>query len=804
MFNGYVAEILNQNIIIDDILGNLDNQTVFLIKGKRGQGKTFLANELIRKLNNKYRYFFLSNEKKININEYEPFWCIIKEEYILKENLKNQLFDISQEYPLTKMISKILKIFSKEKTYTKLSNFNDDEAKLILFLNNEIKSKKVIWFCDNVHLWSNSSKKLLLSIIRYKKKFAGLKKLKIVILANSECDYFDEDCNLSFKLRDFNGNEFKKMLPFMYPDSLDFYNKSDKIYGISNQNLKITGELYDIIKDEQSIDFKNLREVVLKHFEDNVENGLDILIFLEKVAFLGAVTLKKLLEIFLDTEKNNQYSDYLLKAISMKILDTEEENVKFINTLIYDSIVNAINYNEKKEDYKKLSECISLLFPSNYLTRAKYLLYADEKKQAQVQMIVYCLQHFRQKKEVVQSSDIDLFQTNQKLREFYKNIMNIYKLYYGNDLEKNTLEKTIVDMYSLVYGIEELEFEIEYIKALYYINYSYRRVDFDEAKEILIKWYSNPNFKNYNFEMWVRTAILLMDLYYELNIETEKRKDIEKQLNKVSKEYPFDSYMKDICYILYLKSNMYNEIQIAFYKTENALKYFYDNIDIHNTQQYLVSAINHSANCLVLGKYADAYNIMQNLTSNNNILIDKLYPEAIANNLILSSYLCNKCCIKEAIKNMEKIAKYKSADNILIKNNLSTLYAESGDLGKASDISEELYQQIKGDEGIDDYYRYFVINNYLILKFLNGEAEISIKKFKDIENLYPLQNNIDYFKARNKYIMELLNHIDNSELLSTNKWNLYLIEKYPCTIGEAWNFWGKLLLLSDLQIWSDC
>ena len=76
--------------------------------------------------------------------------------------------------------------------------------------------------------------------------------------------------------------------------------------------------------------------------------------------------------------------------------------------------------------------------------------------------------------------------------------------------------------------------------------------------------------------------------------------------------------------------------------------------------------------------------------------------------------------------------------------------------------------------------------------------------FCEIQDLVPLSNNKEYFLKRNKYVKEIFNKIDRDTLLSDNSWNAYLIKKYPKTLGDAWNFWGKLLLLSDLQIWSDC
>ena len=202
MYDEHVGKILHQNIIRDNILTNINEKTIFIIKGEKGQGKTFLLREIINKINNNdmpYEYLYLDNDKNSNINTYEPFFKIIKDNSTVRENLKNTILEYSQQNKLTKLVTDILKIFSLKKENTKFSNFNSDEMKLLLLFNNEIKNKKMILFCDNVDKWSIDSKKLLLAMIRYKNEFKGLKNLKFVITVETECDYIDTDCDLKYK-----------------------------------------------------------------------------------------------------------------------------------------------------------------------------------------------------------------------------------------------------------------------------------------------------------------------------------------------------------------------------------------------------------------------------------------------------------------------------------------------------------------------------------------------------------------------------------------------------------------------------
>ena len=143
------------------------------------------------------------------------------------------------------------------------------------------------------------------------------------------------------------------------------------------------------------------------------------------------------------------------------------------------------------------------------------------------------------------------------------------------------------------------------------------------------------------------------------------------------------------------------------------------------------------------------------------------------------------------------------ADNLLVKNNYIVFVALNGHFFNALQLSEELYMQMKYSDDADDYYRYYILNNYCILLWLNGKKENAKNIWAVAKSLVPWPQDQAYFKARTTHISELLDTISPNELLKEANWNTYLFLKNSNVVGEAWKFWSNLLLLSELQIWSD-
>jgi len=145
----------------------------------------------------------------------------------------------------------------------------------------------------------------------------------------------------------------------------------------------------------------------------------------------------------------------------------------------------------------------------------------------------------------------------------------------------------------------------------------------------------------------------------------------------------------------------------------------------------------------------------------------------------------------------------EAADYILLQNNMATFYAMERQFDKALSICSVLYQKIEFNDDIDDYYRYYIINNYGILLWIDQKQTQAVDMLSKAFSLKPLPRDSAYFKARAQKILSLVNNISPIALLSREDWNHVIYKENPNVVGQAWKFWSSLLLFSELQIWSD-
>ena len=71
-----------------------------------------------------------------------------------------------------------------------------------------------------------------------------------------------------------------------------------------------------------------------------------------------------------------------------------------------------------------------------------------------------------------------------------------------------------------------------------------------------------------------------------------------------------------------------------------------------------------------------------------------------------------------------------------------------------------------------------------------------------LKGVIPSSPDNAYFKRRNKVIQFLFDKAEWVTFCDKN-WNNYTTEEYPNQIGRAWGFWGRMMLFSELQTWTD-
>ena len=135
---------------------------------------------------------------------------------------------------------------------------------------------------------------------------------------------------------------------------------------------------------------------------------------------------------------------------------------------------------------------------------------------------------------------------------------------------------------------------------------------------------------------------------------------------------------------------------------------------------------------------------------------------------------------------------------------MAVFYALEGFYDSALSICQSLYDRIEFNDDIDDYFRYFILNNYGIALWLNQNRDQAKTILEEAFSLQPLPKDSAYFRARSEKIRLFLKKTSSiSEIRNPKEWNLSLYKENANIVGAAWKFWSSLMLFSELQIWSD-
>ncbi|WP_059048926.1 hypothetical protein [Paenibacillus senegalimassiliensis] len=811
-----IATLTKQEEIFDLLIKHFkEHNGIFAIEAQPGMGKTTLCNEInkyIESLNNKFTCIFLSSGRLDNVSKkYQPFLEFIMDNKNRKETIIQKFFiEGSKDVPYVgNILSSVFEIIFSKKNYQ--NDLSAQELAIIKSLNHLINNKKTFFVCDDLQNWDEDSIHLLIYLINENMENTN-NQLSFLLLSECNSEQLNQIKNrIKIKVKDLILEPIKKnnigYIMHIFRNDITISTKqANSLYNITGGNLKLLKELSSFTKyttDISDLNTNSIFTLIKNRISNEIERESSVFIeLLKKASISGPITQEQLLRKFFQ-KPEYEFRQILTHLCKMELLLNKDQKIEFVDSIVYKTFFNSFNSHEEIHYHHLLAQCIYILYPSEYKLRALHLNNAGNKQESLILSVIHLISYYREHgKETYLQDALNLsYQNDNKYYDFYRAIIQIYKLYFqGKYSEAN------IRVFNLETEILEFNFEIDYLKALINTNWHYSKSDFEEGQYYLEKWVNDKEFKSNNLEMWLRSTTLLLDFLYELNKINELHKyrgQIDKVFNEKSQT---DLTIQRRKYMLKMKANVYLKIETAILETQKSYEYFSPTKnEVLDVQNYYISLLNHSANNLVLGNASYAYN----LSSSAMKLVDSfseiqfLKPEILINNYVLSGYLTNRINVTDCIDTIRMFLDNAEncADLILIQNNLVALYALSNDFEQAYEISESLYRDICNNTEIDSYYRYFVVNNFAMICYLKGETTKATNIFETIIDVIPLENDRIYFTVRSKHIHKLL---CNKEITLSSDWNSTMVSKYPNEVGQAWDFWGKLFLFSELQTWSDC
>lgn len=804
-YNEKIAKLTGQDKSVHEILYKMNQSAfaIFQILGERGSGKRTLCDRVAE--------LWQTQTQGIVIKLMPPLQSIpddysIFKNFVVQENAQTKRFinifqETLKEIPyignsLSAIAKEIISFqYNKEKMEGTLS---ENEQYVISKIKKIYQKRKLLLICLELDEWDLKSKSLILNLMEQK------------MLLRDEATYFIATTKVSnnFKLVNAEKKYLYNIESEHISETIHIFNPKlqlDKktlaeFWDLTNGNLELIEELANMYSVPQNILHTNYIQIIQKYLENNSSNADELMQLLKAMAFIGFTTDIRLIKLFSQISTKS-FDDILAEAIELSYLNKNAYLISFVKRYVF-TILEKNKYKDVHY-YIDLCKCINRLFPTRYDLQMQYAWHGNLHYEAENLCLLYLIKYYRENNVFypLSSNEREQLQKNNNYL-FYSELCDAYKAYKCKDY--SSAEQILSKLYS---PSKEFRFEKDYLLSLIATNKYYSVDEFHERIDVLNSYMSEDFEKDYP-EMYLRALMMLAEFYSEVSNQELLRNCIRKIGEIFSKYSLTDKQIQRYEHCFKLKANAFYKIEIATRYTQTAYDYFKNPENMQcNISDYYLSVLNHAANLIVLSKNADAQQLLEDACRivQSNAFLEQIHKDILINNLLINEYCIGNCPIDECIYAYEELVQYNldCADNLLVKNNYITFVALNGDFFNALQLSEELYMQIKYNDDADDYYRYYILNNYCILLWLNGKKEESKNIWAVAKSLVPWSQDQAYFKARTTHISELLDTISPNELLREANWNTYLFLKNSNVVGEAWRFWSNLLLLSELQIWSD-
>lgn len=829
--------ILGQKKIINEIVTAFEQKketaTICLLIGNSGTGKSHIAKTVADKwteIANERRTVVLEGDLSQSERAYYPFNAGLdqaKGHLQEKSASKQSLTELAKGIPIAgDFLGMLVSNLASDQVIKQKHLFSiltDDEYDILLALNNFYKEADVLFIADNFHYWDESSIKFLdlLCSGRFNQTLPFLKRIRVLILyASDQTDnankhlklFFDNNKHHVFSTKSIDKSAFAKVLTAFGAPQLQT-DKIDLLFSITNGHLEIVKKLSDTLQKVHAADaslmFKNeifpvsrqdlLEKIFILRLQQLGADGHQIISLLEYASIIGLHFQFEEI-VCLTQYKKEETLQIIERAKELHFVNATDSHSSFSHEVIREFFLCRIE-NKKSTYYKKFAECLGVLRPAEYFTRANLLF---ESGQVAESMTLYVIGHLKSLRDgtampSLVRSRISNLAGQYNLDGFIDNLSVAYQHFHEGkyDIAKRLL-KELEDIYP-----QSLLAEKYYLLSLC-LPKNLDRQDLIESRNCLLNW---DALKVNESEIWIRLMLTLISRHAHLNDYEEAAVVERKIMMLLSERAAFDPAAAYNLNVLRRKASILHISEIAKKRTELAIGYFKGKLDggvYLYPIQYYMALINHSGNLISSGDFETAYFFSQQAFVLRDQTPEIIFPrpEVATNNFILAAYLSSHLSAGKCVELYELLFSRidKSEERILIQTNYIIFKALDNKVDDAYRLLEKLWSYLQTGTREDFYYNYYVQINRFALHFLTDRKEQAAQIMASCRKQIPSTPDKQFLKRRHDLLEETY-----LESLSLNpeEWNKYLFKKYPAELGVSWAFFGHAFLFTDMQFWSD-
>lgn len=815
-----------KNIIIEDLK---NGEKLFIIEGVSGTGKTYLMNSMIKEImnENNFEFFIMEGDNQCLTRDYYPIeQCLAAKKKIQKDQTNNIKTIISKTvrsipsvgYPAEFVVKEILN--HKNNNVVKLnSHLNESEMNIIFRIKHFIKNK-IIFYIDNLHWWDEKSIALLYQFLKEKEGSLSFLRNAIFIInwttdQSSIQENFKKEISRKFDFKNYKlevteKENYRDVLQAMGLEKQINKDLINALYSITGGHLQLTIDIIRYI-NETSLEVEELSNLVATSdintlIEERLKNyGAKGEVVTEVLKYASIIGLSF---TFMELEKITKKTKIEIQEIIEEanklhfVIDIDTKTINFVHEIIRELFNNQLGDNQTKY-YESYAECLKIIKPNDYLTRATFLLKAKSFREAALLYTIAYIKKLRNQENISIEfkRQLSIFSKELRIEDYLYMIENAYKNYHNKQFDNAIKNLELIEDFHPILLLAEKD----YLLSLC-LTKKIDRHSREKSVEILSHYNDIATLLNEN-ELWSRILSLQMISYIHINDKDNAIKLEKIIVFHLNDRVDFDSDAEDKINILRRKSSSVHSIAFAQRRTKQSVEYFgpieEGGIPL-NPIQYYYSLNNHVANTLVLGEFEQSFkdaNILMDFIRDYSD-IDFPRTEIPLNNYILSGLASQNISQEKALEIYSEIFENikLSADSILMRINQAVLYAGNNQLNVAFNILSELKLRLIKQSNIELYYQYYVDSNLMVVEYLLGNESKALKIWEEM-NYMPSIGIEKYYKKRHAILKELF---DSNIKATGYEWLTILEKNYPEFIENTEEkSYSHGFLTTDIQFWSE-
>lgn len=699
--------------------------------------------------------------------------------------------------------------YQKKRLSREAVHLTEQEQDLLFVIQNAARRKRLLLTVDHLDVWDEASWSLLRLIMSSSLDGLYPALADALILVGASHGVPSRLLSLGtklpiteFKIRPLEREEISVAIStFSLP--IVTREERDMLYDITDGRLDLLHDLSLHLRETDVADLPARRvsvydSIIERRMRSLGEKARELEDLLAAAAIVGQTFTVDDIRC-LTGHAQEKLNDSLSLATTAHLLSAVGEIAHFQSAELHSHFHRA-HATEHAKYHEKFAECLQAMRPSEYEYRLHHLTLAGKTDSALVCYALAALASRRERRTGPEPGNLRNVSGWAVIKSYLDTMHSAYEAYDERHLSEGLRLLDMVEDFLP----EVLVAERDYLEAQFLLK-SHHVDKFQRAVELLSRW---RDLKSREAEVWSRIAQILMVAMVQTDrVEEAHQLEAELSMHYWSRQ-KVDPWALYGLNMLRRRSECLHHFYSATQRLENAIVYFGPQ-DLQAAPrhpiQYYYTLTNLVGNLMASGRFREAHARaleLEGLVRDHSLMTWPVLEIAV-NNFVLAGYLNDHFDAAAAATLMERALEGSTemGDSILMENNYAVLLIRSGARARARELLEHTYVKVIGDGAPDVYHRYFVGNNLAALRALDGDVAaaetLRLEIGRGLEWLYPAVR--ETLKKRHDLLAPAFADAPN---LGPEKFDTYLLDHYTTQVGPQWAFYGRGLLLSDIQFWS--